>query len=121
MRTQVQGRYLRRSDQSQNYDNKYNNYNPRQHSSTKRTPTTEAPAGNQRNTDFLPKRIADKKLLETDHIRKYLPYRIKSFQGGTLTFRLKQWKDLTSDQEILATVSGMHTKITDNLPAVKLY
>ena len=56
-----------------------------------------------------------------DHIRKYLPYRVKSFQGGTLTFRLKQWKELTSDREILATVSGMHTKITDNLPAVKLY
>ena len=34
-RTQDQGHYVRRPEQSQNYNNKYNNYN-RQHSSTKK-------------------------------------------------------------------------------------
>ena len=33
---------------------------------------------------------------------------------------MKQWKELTSDPEILTTVSGMHTEITNSLPALKL-
>ena len=33
----------------------------------------------------------------------------------------KKLEELRSDPEILTTISGMHTEITDNLPAVKLY
>ena len=56
-----------------------------------------------------------------DFVKKCLQDSVKSFQGGTLKFHLKQWKKLTSDSEILTTVYGMHIEITDNLPAVKLY
>ena len=54
-----------------------------------------------------------------DLVKKYLQDRVKSFQGGTLKFHLKQLKELTFDLEILTTLSGMHIE-TDNLPAVKL-
>ena len=67
-----------------------------------RTPTTEAPAGNQRNTDFFPKCIASK---NNDLVKKYPQDRVKSLH----------------DPNIQNMVSGMHFKISDNLPAVNQY
>ena len=57
-RTQDQGHYVRRSNQSQNH----NNYNYNRPAVQRRTPSTKAPAGNQRNTDFFPKYIEGKKI-----------------------------------------------------------
>ena len=67
-----------------------------------RTPTTETPAGNQRNTDFFPKCIASK---NNDLVKKYPQDRVKSLH----------------DPNIQNMVSGMHFKISDNLPAVNQY
>ena len=56
MRTQDQGHYARRSNQSQNYNNSYNNYNYNQHSSTKKDTY-------EKDTDFKKKETNTKETL----------------------------------------------------------
>ena len=40
------------------------------------------------------------------------------FQGGCIKLYLFKWKELTSDMEVLSTVSGMPINIASNLPII---
>ena len=98
---------MKRSNQSQNYNNNYIGT-----AVQRRTPTTEVLTGSFQNVLLIK---------NFDLVKKYLQGRVKSFQGETLKFHLKQWEELTSNREVLTTVSGVDIEITDNLPAMKLY
>ena len=98
MRTQDQGHYVRRSNQSQNYNNSYNNYNNyNQHNSTKKDTY-------QKNIDFKKKETKTKETLisfqnalqvkKIDLILKYLRQSLSHSRIEPSSFTKKNWRNL---------------------------
>ena len=58
---------------------------------------------------------------DVDQIKAHLKISIDKFQGGCIKFYLYKWKELTSDMEVIGTVSGMSINIASNLSTINKY
>ena len=58
---------------------------------------------------------------DVDQIEAHLKISIDKFQGGCIKFYLYKWKELTSDMEVIGTVSGMPINIASNLSTINRY
>ena len=58
---------------------------------------------------------------DVDQIEAHLKISIDKFQGGCIKFCLYKWKELTSDMEVIGTVSGMPINIASNLSIFDKY
>ena len=58
---------------------------------------------------------------DVDQIKAYLKLSVNKFQGGCIKLYLHKWNKLTSDMEIIGTVSGMRINIASNLPIINKY
>ena len=58
---------------------------------------------------------------DVDQIKAHLKISIDKFQGGCIKFFLYKWKELTSDMEVIGTVSGMSINIASNLSTINKY
>ena len=50
---------------------------------------------------------------------RYFLYRADKFSAGALKWRLSVWQQITSDLEVLTTVSGLHIDFLDDIAAVQ--
>ena len=58
---------------------------------------------------------------DVDQIEAHLKIGIDKFQGRCIKFCLYKWKELTSDMEVIGTVSGMPINNTSNLSIINRY
>ena len=58
---------------------------------------------------------------DVDQIKAHLKISVGKFQGGSIKLHLHKWKELTSDMEVISTVSGMLINIALNLPIINTY
>ena len=58
---------------------------------------------------------------DVDQIKAHLKISVDKLQGGCIKLYLHKWKELTSDMEVINTVSGMPINIASNLPTINKY
>ena len=58
---------------------------------------------------------------DVDQVEAHLKISIVKFQGGCIKFCLYKWKELTSDMEVIGTVSGMPINIASNRSTINKY
>ena len=61
------------------------------------------------------------KVRDVDQIKVHLKISVDKFQEGCIKLYLHKWKELTSDMELISTVSGMPINIASNLPIINKY
>ena len=49
-------------------------------------------------------------------MKGYLGNKVETFTAGSIQFAYCNWECLTTDHEVLETVSGMHISLTSELP-----
>ena len=58
---------------------------------------------------------------DVDQIKAHLKISVGKFQGGSIKLHLHKWKELTSNMEVISTVSGMPVNTASNLPIINKY
>ena len=50
---------------------------------------------------------------KTSELKQYLTRRVKEFEGGALCHFQSQWEELTSDEEVLQSITGLRIEVQD--------
>ena len=58
---------------------------------------------------------------DVDQIKAHQKISVDKFQRGCIKLYLHKWKELTSDMEVISTVSGMPINTASNLPIINKY